>query len=405
LLKEIELPLSYVLSAMEETGVALDLSLLSDLSDDCHHKITALSEKLYKMAGEEFNLNSPKQLGHILFDKMSLPVIKRTKTGISTNEAVLTQLAQMHEFPALILEYRQLAKLKSTYIDALPKMVDASSGRIHAQFDQAGTETGRLSSRQPNLQNIPIRTDLGKQIRKAIIASKGNYLIAADYSQIELRILAHLSNDPGLISAFSDNQDIHKHTASLIFDVSHDDVDYEMRDTAKRINFGIIYGMSAFGLSKDLGITQPEAQEFIDKYFVRYPKVQDFMQACIKQCQDGGYVTTLMQRRRYIAEINSKNNAVRQYAERQAINTPVQGSAADLMKIAMIKVDQEMKKKKLRSKVVMTVHDELVLDVVKDEVGVVRDMLRVIMEGALELIVPVRVSVKQGKNWLEMKDV
>ena len=315
LYRDIESPLSHVLFTMESTGVCLDEGLLKSLSADCQKKIEALTRSLYEAAGEEFNVNSPKQLGVILFEKLELPVIKRTKTGYSTDEGVLVKLSEMHEVPSLILEYRQLSKLKSTYLDALPKLVDPQTRRIHAEFNQIGAETGRLSSRHPNLQNIPIRTELGRQVRRAIIPSDGRTLVAADYSQIELRILAHLSADETLRKAFDEDQDIHSYTASLIFDVAPEKVDYPMRDTAKRVNFGIVYGMSGFGLSKDLGISQKEAQEFIDRYFARYPKVKEFMDEQKTICKERGYVQTLLNRRRY-------NSGDRQQESRRSVSLP-----------------------------------------------------------------------------------
>ena len=406
LFENIEMPLSDVLFKIECEGVKLDVDFLNGLSKECAVKIQKLTEQLYAIAEEEFNINSPKQLSSIIFDKLGLPVIKKTKTGFSTDESVLTTLAQQHEFPALVLEYRHLAKLKSTYIDALPKLVNTKTDRIHAQFLQAGTETGRLSSRKPNLQNIPIRTELGRQVRKAIVPSKNGYeILAADYSQIELRVLAHLSQDKNLIKAFQTGQDIHTYTSSLIFDVDEKDVTSEMRYSAKRINFGIVYGMSSFGLSKDLGISPKEAQEFIDKYFERYPGIKIFMDEQIALCKKQGYVLTLLNRRRYIPEINSKNIGIRQFAQRQAINTPVQGSAADLIKLAMINVQQELEKKELESRLIMTVHDELVLDVPNKEKKEVAVLVQDVMEHSIELSVPIAVSVKAGQNWLEMKEV
>ncbi len=406
LFEEIEIPLAFVLAEMEKEGVLIDEKILEVLSVQCTKKIDTLAKELYRMAGMEFNLNSPKQLSHVLFEKLKLPVIKKTKTGLSTDEGVLTKLAETHKLPELILEYRQLAKLKSTYIDALPRLVSLTTGRLHASFNQAGTETGRLSSNNPNLQNIPIRTELGRQIRKAFIARNNNYLIvSADYSQIELRILAHMSGDENLIKAFQEGQDIHTFTAGLIFDVPQKDVTSEMRTRAKRVNFGIIYGISAFGLSKDLGVSQKEAQEFIDRYFLRYSKVKTFMDSQIKKAEEQGYVLTLMNRRRYLPEIKNANNNIRQLAQRQAINTPVQGSAADLMKLAMINIDAELKKKKLNSKMIITVHDELVFDVLKDEKEQMIDLIRDHMEHPLKLKVPITVSVKAGFNWLDLKIV
>ncbi|HBG60380.1 MAG: DNA polymerase I [Omnitrophica WOR_2 bacterium GWF2_38_59] len=406
LFNDIEIPLALVLSKMERCGVKIDVELLKGLSISCDKKIEDLKKILFDIAGEEFNINSPKQLSVILFEKMKYPAVKKTKTGYSTDESVLTKLAKDHEFPKLILEHRQLAKLKSTYIDALPVLVDSNSGRIHASFVQNGTETGRLSSRNPNLQNIPIRTELGAQIRKAIIPSSDDrILLAADYSQIELRILAHLSGDETLKKAFDDGQDVHQYTASLIFDVEESKVTKDMRNSAKRVNFGIVYGMSSFGLSKDLEVSQKEAQMFIDKYFARYPKVKVFMDDTIKECEEQGFVRTLLNRRRYIPEIRSKNMSVRQFAQRQAINTPVQGSAADLMKLAMINIQNDLEKRKLESEMIITVHDELVFDVVKKEQDEVAGLVRSLMETPLRLSVPVTVTVKIGSNWLEMREI
>ncbi|MBN1870312.1 MAG: DNA polymerase I [Candidatus Omnitrophica bacterium] len=405
LFENIEMPLAFVLYKVEENGVNLDLTLLKKLSKDCAAKVDELTATLYAMAGEEFNLNSPKQLSHILFEKLKLPVIKKTKTGLSTDESVLTILAKDHAFPSLILEYRQLTKLKSTYIDAMPKLIDPKSGRLHAQFNQAGTETGRLSSSQPNLQNIPIRTELGKQIRRAIIPSqKDLVMIAADYSQIELRILAHLSGDKNLINAFQKDEDIHNFTASLIFEVDAKNVTPQMRNSAKRVNFGIIYGMSAFGLANDLNVPQSEAQEFIDRYFMRYPNVKKFMNEEIKKCEKQGYVLTILNRRRYIPEINSQNGAMKQFAQRQAINTPVQGSAADLIKLAMINIQKELDKRGLNAKMISSVHDELVFESPKGEVPEMAELIRYQMEHAVKLDVPVKIIVKVGKNWLDMEE-
>jgi DNA polymerase-1 len=406
LLNEVEIPLSYVLLRMEKNGVEIDENFLLQLSKECGGRITKLTEDIFAQAGESFNLNSPKQLAHILFEKLKLPAVKKTKTGFSTDETVLLKLAEKHEFPTLLLEYRQLAKLKSTYIDALPQLVNPKTGRIHAEFNQIGAETGRLSSRNPNLQNIPIRTDLGRQIRKAIyVSNKDCVMISADYSQIELRILAHLSKDENLLNAFRRDEDIHTYTASLILEIPEKEVTPQMRNNAKRVNFGIIYGMSAFGLAKDLNISQAEAQDFIDRYFLRYPDVKKFMDNCIKECEEQGFVLTLLNRRRYIPEINSPNNSLKQFAQRQAINTPVQGSAADLMKMAMINIQKAMDQHKLLSKMLITVHDELVFEVpLSEEVEMIK-IIRETMENSLELSVPIKVTVKKGHNWLQMKEI
>ena len=404
LFSEIEMPLAQVLSKMEMEGVRIDCDLLKDLSVECAGKIESLIAEVYKLGDEEFNLNSPKQLSHVLFEKLKLPVIKKTKTGFSTNEEVLHKLKDKHPMPGLILEYRQLAKLKSTYIDALPQLVNSETGRIHGVFNQTGTETGRLSSKNPNLQNIPIRTEFGRQIRRAFVPSvKNNILIAADYSQIELRILAHLSGDKNLIKAFKDGEDIHQLTAARIFEVEEPDVTSEMRVAAKRVNFGIIYGISAFGLAKDLSVSNYEAQDFIDKYFLRYPQVKEFMDNEIKKCEQNGYVVTLLNRRRYIPEINSRNMSIRQFAQRQAINTPVQGSAADLIKLAMIKIQNKIEENNFDSRMIITIHDELVFDVPRREDKDMMELVRFEMENTLSLDVPVTVSIQKGNNWLETK--
>ncbi len=402
LFDELEIPLAFVLSKMEQEGVCIDEKLLTRLSLEINHRIEALVKDIYAAAGEEFNINSPKQLSQILFEKLKLPVIKKTKTGFSTDEGVLVRLAENHALPAKLLEYRQLAKLKSTYIDALPKLLDPLTGRLHTTFHQGGAETGRLSSVNPNLQNIPIRSELGRQIRAAFVPSeKDRVIIAADYSQIELRILAHLSGDENLRRAFEMGEDIHRYTAAQIFDITEKNVDEQMRHSAKRVNFGIIYGMSAFGLSKDLKISQLQAQDFIDRYFLRYPGVKEFMDSQIVKCRRQGYVTTILNRRRYIPEINSLNVNIRQFAERQAINTPVQGSAADLIKVAMVQIADELEKGKFASRMIITVHDELVFDAVISEENKLVAMIRERMESTMPLSVPLVATLKKGKNWLE----
>jgi DNA polymerase-1 len=406
LYRDVELPLSSVIFAMEREGVKVDLEFLEKLSREGDKTIADMTKELYKIAGEEFNLNSPKQLGAILFDKLQLPVIKRTKTGYSTDEEVLTRLAGKHKLPALILEYRQIAKLKSTYIDALPKLANPQTGRIHCSFNQTGAETGRLSSNNPNLQNIPIRTEMGREIRKAFVPSrKGNVLVSADYSQIELRVLAHLADEPNLKKAFASGEDIHTYTAGLIFDVEPDKVTQEMRYSAKRINFGIIYGMSAFGLAKDLDIPQKEAQVFIDRYFLRYPGIQLFIESEIAKARERGYSETMFKRRRYLPDINSRNPAVRQFAERQAVNTPAQGSSADIIKIAMVKVAEDLDKNGLKARMIITVHDELVFDVPAKELNKVAHLVKETMEQAVKLSVPLVVAVKSGPNWAEMDEL
>ncbi len=402
LFNSIEMPLIDVLFRMESSGVQLDLDVLGQLAKEAQVSIAQLEERLYRIAGGQFNINSPKQLSEILFERLKLPVIKKTKTGFSTDEEVLHRLADKHELPALILEYRQIAKLKSTYIDALPQLVDSRS-RVHASFNQMGAETGRLSSNNPNLQNIPIRTELGRQIRRAFVPyAKDQVLLSADYSQIEIRILAHLADDENLKKAFSGDGDIHRYTASLMFDVSEAEVDDKMRYAAKRINFGIIYGMSAFGLAKDLDVSQSQAQDFIDRYFLRYPKVKGFLDTEIQKARDLGYVETILHRRRYLPDINNRNVGLRNFAERQAINAPMQGAAADLIKLAMVNIARKMQHAKMKSTMIMTVHDELVFNVIRDELTDMAQLVKDEMEHALELSVPLVASVKIGPNWLEM---
>lgn len=406
LFADVEMPLVDVLTQMEINGIKLDLKILEELSGNLEQRLIKLIEDIYEISGCQFNLNSPKQLRDILFVRLKLPVIKKSKTGPSTDEEVLRALSSRHKLPALLVEYRQLMKLKSTYIDTLPGMVSSVTGRIHASFNQAATETGRLSSSNPNLQNIPIKTDIGRNIRRAIIASKPeNYLLSCDYSQIELRILAHISGDENLTSAFKVNKDVHKITASLIYGLSEFDITDSMREVAKRVNFGIIYGLTSYGLSRDLGISVEEAQGFIEAYFLRYPRVKEYMQEQIKKAERLGFVTTILGRRRYLPQINNKNQAIRQFAQRQAINTPIQGSASDLIKLAMIQIHNRVKEEKLKSKMIIQIHDELVFDVAPQEIVGFIDLVRDKMEDVLKLDVPIKVVIKKGKNWLEMEEV
>jgi len=406
LLTDLEMPLVEVLAEMELAGIKLDLKVLKELSKDLEKRLIKLIEDIYEISGCQFNINSPKQLRDILFEKLKLPVVKKGKTGPSTDEEVLRSLADKHKLPALLLEYRQLAKLKSTYIDTLPELIDPATDRIHTSFNQTATETGRLSSSNPNLQNIPIKTEIGKNIRRAIIAfDKDSHLLSCDYSQIELRILAHLSKDKNLISSFKKDKDVHRTTASLIYGLDEKDVTEQMREVAKRVNFGIIYGLSAYGLSKDLGISLEEAQGFIDAYFVRYPEVKEYIQEQITKAKKDGFVTTILGRRRYILEINNKNQGIRQFAERQAVNTPIQGSASDLIKLAMIEIHNQIKIRKLKGSMILQIHDELVFDVPAQEVSEFINLIKDRMENVLRLDVPIRVDIKMGKNWLEMKEI
>ncbi|MDP8230196.1 MAG: DNA polymerase I [Candidatus Gorgyraea atricola] len=404
LFNDIEMPLVEVLSQIERNGVKIDTALLKKESKEVEAILADTVKNIYKMAGGEFNINSPKQLSKILFEQLELPVIKKTKTGFSTDVGVLERLSSVHPLPKELLLYRELSKLKSTYIDALPELINKKTGRLHTSFNQTVTATGRLSSSKPNLQNIPIKTEQGRRIRKAFIGEKDRYIVAADYSQIELRILAHLSGDEELVDAFEKDIDVHTHTASLIFDVDEKGVTPEMRSNAKTVNFGIVYGISAFGLSRGLSIDPASAQQFIDAYFERYPRVKTYMEDTIESARDIGYVTTLFNRRRYIPEINTGGAREQQQAERIAINAPVQGSAADLIKIAMIDIHKEIKKQKLSSVMTLQVHDELVFEAPKKELETMKELIRTKMEGAVKLRVPVKVTVKCGKNWLEMEE-
>ncbi|MGD9014735.1 MAG: DNA polymerase I, partial [Candidatus Omnitrophota bacterium] len=402
----LEMPLVDVLADMQSAGVAFNLGLFKSLSLKVEQELIGLVEEIYQLSRGQFNINSPKQLRGILFERLKLPVIKKTKSGPSTDEEVLNNLAKQHPLPKILLEYRKLNKIKTTYIDAIPQLVNPRTDRVHALFNQTGTQTGRLSSSHPNLQNLPIRTEIGRQIRKAIVARGADTcLISFDYSQIELRILAHLSCDPQLIKAFAHNQDIHVATACLIYGLSQEDVNNQMREMAKRINFGIIYGLSSYGLSRDLGISQDEASNFIEAYFVRYPKVADYIQEQIDKARKDGYVSTILGRRRYIPEINHKNSGIRQFAERQAINTPIQGSAADLIKQAMIEIHRDIKNSALKSRLILQIHDELVFEVPDSEQDALIKLVRQKMEKCVSFKVPIKVVIKKGKNWLEMEEV
>ena len=401
LYKTMELPLLHVLSRMERTGVLIDSDALFIQSNEIATRLTALEEQAYELAGQPFNLASTKQLQEILFDKLGLPVLQKTPKGApSTNEEVLEELAYSHELPKILVEHRGLSKLKSTYTDKLPQMVNSQTGRVHTSYHQAVTATGRLSSSDPNLQNIPIRNEEGRRIRQAFIAREGYSIVAADYSQIELRIMAHLSGDQGLINAFSQGKDIHRSTAAEIFGVSLDEVTSEQRRNAKAINFGLIYGMSAFGLSRQLGISRPDAQKYMDLYFQRYPGVQQFMTDIREKAKAQGYVETLFGRRLYLPDINSSNAMRRKGAERVAINAPMQGTAADIIKRAMIKLDEVIRHDP-DIEMIMQVHDELVFEVRSEKVEFFREQIKQHMEAAAELVVPLIVEVGVGQNWDE----
>jgi DNA polymerase-1 len=401
LFHEVETPLLSILADMERHGVLLDLNLLRDMSQELHGLLALSEEKIYRLAGERFNINSPKQLQGVLFDKLGLPKGRKTKEGYSTDSEVLSLLAQSHELPAEILAYRSLAKLKSTYIDALPLLVNKKTGRIHTSYNQTVTATGRLSSSNPNLQNIPIRTLEGKRIRQAFIAPDGKQLLSADYSQIELRILAHLSGDPALIEAFNSGEDIHNRTASDIFGVFPEMVNAEMRRQAKVINFGILYGMSAFGLAKELGLNQKMAQAYIDGYFQKYHGVKAYIESILQNAVQRGFVTTLLNRRRYLPDLTSSNAMVRQFAERTAVNTPIQGTAADLIKVAMIRIHHEFTERKLAAAMILQVHDELVFEVPEAEMVTVTAVVKKEMEEVVKLTVPLKVDIASGRNWDE----
>jgi len=396
---QIELPLVEVLAEMELWGVKIDPDHLLELSKELEARLWNLQKQVFDLVGEEFNINSTQQLGRILFEKLRLPVIKKTKTGYSTDVGVLQELAKEHELPRVVLEYRSLSKLKSTYVDALPKLIEPSTGRVHTSYNQTVTATGRLSSSDPNLQNIPIRTEDGRRIREAFVPEDNWWMISADYSQIELRILAHLSRDTTLIEAFQRGEDIHARTASEIFGLSPDKVTPHMRREAKVINFGIIYGMSPYGLANELGVETKVAAKYIDEYFRRYQGVKSYLDGILKDAKKKGYVTTLYKRRRYLPEINSSNRAARQFAERTAINTPIQGTAADLIKIAMNRIYRRIKNENLQTKLIMQVHDELVLESPPDEAEKVEQMVKKEMEGVIEMVVPLKVSVERGRNW------
>ena len=403
--QEIELPLVPVLADMERAGIKVDRGMLQQMSAAMEKQLADLTSRIYQAAGMEFNINSPKQLGEVLFEKLNLPAVKKTRKtgGYSTDQAVLEELAQTYEIPKLILEYRQISKLKSTYVDALPALIHPQTGRVHTSFNQTGAATGRLSSSDPNLQNIPIRSDLGRLIRGAFVPEKGNVLIAADYSQVELRILAHLSEDEVLISAFRAGEDIHERTAREVFSAEELLNKAECRRRAKVINFGIVYGLSAFGLSKTLGISRENAQSFIDAYFQRYRGVRAWLDSTLEEVRRLGYAKTLFGRIRPIPDINSKDSNARHFAERIAVNSPIQGTAADIIKIAMIRIHRALGERQSSAKILLQVHDELVLEVAEKEADSINSLVRQEMEGAAKLLVPLEVGLNIAGNWMDMK--
>jgi len=404
LYNEVEIPLIEVLADMEFRGFRVDQDKLEEIGKSLEQKILQLTDEIYQEAGETFNINSTKQLGEILFERLKLPPIKKTKTGYSTNIDVLEKLYHRHPIIPKIIEYRQFMKIKSTYIDGLKTAIHEKTGKIHSSFNQTITSTGRISSTEPNLQNIPIKMDIGRQIRKVFVPTSADYLLLdADYSQIELRVLAHISQDPDLIEAFHNELDIHAATASKVFNVPIDQVTPLQRSRAKAVNFGIIYGISDYGLSENLHITRKEAQRYIDEYFDKYKGVKAYMDRVVQEGRDKGYVTTLLNRRREIPEILSKNFNLRSFGERTAMNTPIQGTAADIIKIAMVQVYQRLKEKNLKSSLILQVHDELILEVHKDEVEQVKEMVQWEMEHAMALDVPLKVEISIGENWYDTK--
>jgi DNA polymerase-1 len=402
LCEDLEFPLVAVLARMERAGIGIDVEYLQAMSKNLEQILRSLVKEIHALAGHEFNINSTQQLGEVLFVELKLPTFKKTKTGFSTDVGVLESLHHAHPIIEKLLEYRQLAKLKSTYVDALPALINPRTGRLHTSFNQTVASTGRLSSSDPNLQNIPIRTELGRSIRKAFIpANRNDLILSADYSQIELRVMAHISGDEGLTEAFLNKEDIHTTTAAKVFGVEATEITKDMRRKAKEVNFGIMYGIGPFGLANRLEIPQGEAKEIIARYFERFPKVKQYINDTISTARSKGYVETLMGRRRYLPDLNSGNHNIRQNAERQAINMPIQGTAADMLKLAMIDIDEAFAKQKLQSQMLLQVHDELVFEVRKKEEKEVRTIVEKLMRNAMKLNVPIVVEIGVGKNWLE----
>lgn len=403
LLNDLELPLARILSEMEETGIYTVANDLKEMEKEIQSKLDVLIKNIHEAAGEPFNINSPKQLGVVLFETLELPVIKKTKTGYSTAVDVLEQLQGEHSIIEHILEYRQLAKLQSTYVEGLQKVI-AEDNRIHTRFNQTLAQTGRLSSIDPNLQNIPIRLEEGRKIRKAFKSTnENNVIFAADYSQIELRVLAHITQDESMKQAFINDEDIHTATAMKVFNVQPDDVDSTMRRQAKAVNFGIVYGISDYGLSQSLGITRKQAKQFIDDYLDSFPGVKQYMEDIVKDCKAQGYVETLLHRRRYIPDITSRNFNLRGFAERTAMNTPIQGTAADIIKLAMVNFANEVKETDFHAQLLLQVHDELIFEVPKEEVEAFEKFIEKIMDNAIELDVPLKVESSYGQTWYDAK--
>jgi len=406
LYEKLEVPLVPVLKDMEMHGVLVDVPYLEEMSQDIGSQIGKLEQDIYRHAGHPFNLNSPKQLGEVLFQELNLPVVRSTKTGPSTDAAVLEQLRDAHPMVGLLLEYRNLDKLRGTYVDALPRLVHPRTGRVHTSYNQAGTSTGRLSSSDPNLQNIPVRDEIGRKVRRAFVAPPGHVLLGCDYSQVELRMLAHVSEDPQMIAAFERDEDVHATTAAAIFGLDLDDVTYEQRSMAKAINFGLMYGMSRYGLAARTNLSAEEAGEFIDAYFTRFAGVRRYLDDTIAQARERGYVETIMGRRRYFPELTQHtiNQTVQNAAERAAVNMPIQGSAADILKVAMIQLHDRLQSGSLDAHMILQVHDELVLEVAEKDLAAATDLLVETMSNAAKLRVPLKVDVSVGKNWMEMKN-
>jgi len=392
-----------VLVSMERNGVALDIELMRQMSHRLGEQLLKLETEIYDSVGHRFNINSPQQLSFILFEELKLPPARKTKGGYSTGASVLEELRGVHPIIEFILDYRQLAKLKSTYIDALPGLINPKTGRVHTSFNQTRTATGRLSSSEPNLQNIPVRGEVGREVRQAFIAPAGSRLLAGDYSQIDLRVLAHLSQDSSLLNAFRRDEDIHTATAAQLFSVAAPQVTPDMRRLAKTVNFGVIYGMSEYGLEQATELSREEAAQFITSYFGKYPEVKQYLESTKQQARESGYVQTLLGRKRFIPEINSPNRQVREAAERMAINMPVQGTSADIIKVAMINLYREMDKRQLKSKLLLQVHDELIFEVPQEELETMRQLVPQIMSTALALSIPLKVDIKTGNNWGEME--
>lgn len=404
LFTELELPLSFILADMESTGIMVNIDRLKQMGEELTERLQSIEEKVFELAGESFNINSPKQLGVILFEKLGLPVYKKTKTGYSTSADVLEKLESEHEIVKEILHYRQLGKLQSTYIEGLLKVVHLDNSRIHTRYNQVLAQTGRLSSVDPNLQNIPIRLEEGRKLRQAFIPTEQDWLIfSADYSQVELRVLAHIAGDKKLIEAFNEDMDIHTKTAMDVFHVKKDEVTNNMRRQAKAVNFGIVYGISDYGLSQNLGITRKEAGKFIERYFASYPGVKDFMTDIVQDAKQKGYVSTILKRRRYIPEITSRNFNIRSFAERTAMNTPIQGSAADIIKKAMIDMAARLKQENLQARLLLQVHDELIFEAPSNEIDILKKIVPEVMENAVQLVVPLKVDYAYGPTWFDAK--